>query len=261
MNRCHRLAPILCLLLLGPTHAASTSNLQREKAWADQIVETLIAGDAVWLEAANTKFLALYTPPANASTKGIILIHGRGVHPAWGFFDSLRVDLADAGWHTLSLQMPILDTDVKFSAYAATFSEAFSRVDSGLRYLKERGVDQVFLVGHSSGAMTAVAYGADPAKGRIAGIVGLGLAAEPAGGPLMQPAQMLAKVKVPVLDLYGAEDLPIVRNTAAARRAAARRAGNTRYIQDQVAHANHFYTDRYDALRDRVLTWLDNTAK
>jgi hypothetical protein len=37
------------------------------------------------------------------------------VHPASSFLDALRADLADAGWHTLSLQMPILSPDVKLA--------------------------------------------------------------------------------------------------------------------------------------------------
>lgn len=247
--------------LLTAAHASSTSNLAREKAWAEQITDSLIAGEPVWLTAANVKFLSLYTPPANPGTKGMILLHGRGVHPAWGFIDNLRVDFADAGWHTLSLQMPILDADTKLSAYGATFPEAFARIDAGIGYLKERGVTQLFLVGHSSGATTAVAYAAEHPNATLAGIAGLGITTEPTGGPLMEPAQMLAQVKLPVLDIYGAEDVPIVRRTAQARRAAARRAGNARYTQEQIANANHFYTDRYEALRERLMAWLDKTAK
>ena len=252
---------ILGVCLLTPAHAGSTSNLAREKAWAEQIADSLIAGEPVWLTAANVKFLSLYTPPANPGTKGMILLHGRGVHPAWGFIDSLRVDFADAGWHTLSLQLPILDADTKLAAYGATFPEAFARIDAGIRYLKEHGVKRIVLVGHSSGATTAVAYVAQHPKAGLAGLAGLGMTTEPAGGPLMQPAQLLAQVKMPVLDIYGADDVPIVRNTAPARRAAARRGGNTRYTQEQIANANHFYTDRYEALRDRLTAWLDKTAK
>lgn len=261
-RRRYRLVPVLALLLAcAPVSAASTSNLEREKSWADQIVDTLIAGDAVWLQAAGVKFLGLYTAPATNSKKGVILLHGLGVHPAWGFIDNLRVDLADAGWHTLSLQLPILDTNTKVAEYAKTFPEAFARVDAGFRYLKERGVEQIFIVGHSSGAMTASAYAAERPTAPVAGIVAVGFTAEPAGGALMQPAQTLARVKKPVLDIYGSEDLPIVLQTAKARQAAARRANNGRYTQERVAGANHFFTDRYEPLRTRVTAWLETAAK
>lgn len=257
---CARLSA-LAILLLGNAFAASTSNLEREKNWADQIVDTLIAGEPVWLEATGVKFLGLYTPPASTSNKALILLHGRGVHPAWGFLDSLRVDFADAGWHTLSLQLPILDSDIKFAEYGKTIPEALTRVDTGIRYLRDKGVQQIYIVGHSSGAMTAIAYAAERPAAPITGIVAIGLTTEPGGGPLMQPAQMLTRVKKPLLDIYGADDLPVVLQLANARKAAARQAGNGRYTQERVAGANHFFTDRYEPLRERIGNWLARNPK
>lgn len=263
MNSLRAFAAIaVTLLLAANVPAASTSNLEREKNWAEQIVDSLIAGEAVWLEARGVKFLGLYTAPAATSDKGAIFLHGRGVHPAWGFIDSLRVDLADAGWHTLSLQMPILDPDVKLAEYAKTFPEAFDRIDAGIRYLRQRGVKRIFLEGHSSGGLTAVAYAAERPKAPIAGVVALGLASQPAGGPYMQPAQMLGKItRTPVLDVYGSNDEPDVLRTVDARRAAAKQAGNRGYEQRVVKDADHFYTDRYDDVKALVSAWLDKRAK
>ena len=264
MNRLlrSRLVPLFALALVStPVPAASTSNLEREKSWADQIVDTLIAGEAVWLQAEGVKFLGLYTAPAKPSKKGVILLHGRGVHPAWGFIDNLRIDLADGGWHTLALQLPILDTDTKLSEYGKTFPEAFARIDSGIRSLREHGVEQIIIVGHSSGAMTATAYAAERPATPVIGIVVIGLTTEPGGGPLMQPAQTLMRVKKPLLDIYGSEDLPIVLQTVKARQAAARQASNERYTQERIAGANHFFTDRYEPLRTRVSAWMEKLVR
>lgn len=261
MNRLRAVAIVLALLYTPAATAGSTSNLEREKNWADQIIDTLIAGEAVWLQAAGVKFLGLYTPPAANSTKGLILLHGRGVHPAWGFIDNLRVDLADDGWHTLALQLPILDADTKLADYAKTLPEAFERIDAGTRFLKEKGVTQIFLVGHSSGAMTATAYAAERPAAPVAGIVAIGLTTEPAGGALMQPAQTLTRVKKPTLDIYGADDLPVVLQTTRARQAAARQSGNRGYVQERIDGANHFFSDRYDMLRTRIAAWLEKTGQ
>lgn len=252
----------LILIAAAPfAMAGSSSNLDREKNWADQIMDGLIAGDAVWLQANNVKFLSLYTAPAPdvPSKRGVILLHGRGVHPGWGFIDNLRIDLADAGWHTLSLQMPILDPDVAFSEYRRTFPEAFERMDAGVQFLKQRGVETFFLIGHSTGAMMSIAYVAERSA-PIAGIVAVGAGSEPAGGAYMQPAQMLSRIKKPVLDIYGSNDLPVVRETAAARRAAARRANNSAYTQERVNGADHFFTAHYDALAAAVSGWLGKIA-
>ena len=254
-------ACVLSLLCAINAPAASTSHLEREKGWADQIIDSLIAGEAVWLQASGVKFLGLYTAPSAASQNGLILLHGRGVHPAWGFIDNLRVDFADAGWHTLSLQLPILENDTKFAEYAKTMPEALTRIDAGIRYFQDKGVRRIYLVGHSSGAMTAAAYAAERPASPIAGIVAIGLTTEPAGGPLMHPAQTLMRVKKPVLDIYGADDLPIVLQTVTARQAAARKAGNRRYTQERIPGADHFFTGSYDPLRTRITAWLANGAK
>ncbi|BAU49963.1 phospholipase [Sulfurifustis variabilis] len=258
-----RTPPILALVLLGalavPAQTAtSTSNLEREKNWADQIVDALIAGEPVTLEARGVKFLGLHTEPANSekSPKAVILLHGRGVHPAWGFIDTLRVDLADAGWHTLSLQMPILDADVKLSEYGATLPEAFDRIDAGIRFLQARGIRTIVLAGHSSGAMTALAYAAERPTASIAAVGAISPPTEPAGGRLMKPVELLPHINKPVLDIYGSDDFPEIRSTAKARRAAAGKAGNRDYAQQLVKGANHFYTDRYDALKQNLLAWL-----
>lgn len=261
MKIARRLA--LALFLTGGAPfamAASSSDLDREKNWADQIMDTLIAGEAVWLQADQVKFLGLYTAPAAESKRGVILLHGRGVHPGWGFIDNLRIDLADSGWHTLSLQMPILSPDLAFAEYRRTFPEAFRRLDAGMQFLKQRGVETICLIGHSTGAMMALAYVAERPAAPVAGVVAVGTSSENSGGPYMQPVQMLAKIRKPVLDIYGSADYPVVLETAGARRAAAHKANNTAYVQQRVDGADHFFTVRYDALAAAVNAWLRKLA-
>jgi pimeloyl-ACP methyl ester carboxylesterase len=247
---------LLTVFLSDHVVAQTTSNVKREQNWADQIVDSVVVGEPVWLSARQQKFLALYAPPAQASSKGVILIHGRGVHPAWGFIDTLRADLAEAGYHTLSLQMPILEAETQFAAYGKTFPEAFERIDAGIVYLKTKGVKQVVLLGHSSGAMTAVAYVAKRPQAPVAGIVAIGLSTSVNGPDTMQPALMLKSVHVPVLDIYGGNDLHEVLSYTEARRTAAQEAGNKAYSAVRVPDATHFFTDQYEVLKKHTLEWL-----
>lgn len=246
------LASLLPVQAGGPT----ITNVAREKNWADQVVDAVVVGEAVWLNARQHKFLALYTPPTPAGNWGVILLHGRGVHPAWGFIDSLRADVAEAGFHTLSLQLPILAQDAKFGSYGQTFPEAYERIDSGIRYLKQKGVQHIVLLGHSTGAMTAVAYAAKRPQTPIAGIVAVGLSTFANGPDAMQPVLMLKSVRVPILDLYGANDLHEVLSYTAARRKAAAEAGNKAYSATAVPDTDHFFTDQYDELKKHTLAWL-----
>ena len=254
------LVVIGALLLLGqPALAApTTSNLEREKYWSDQVVDAVMVGEAVWLQNRGHRFLALYATPEKPATSAIILVHGRGVHPAWGFIDKLYRDLSEAGHHTLSLQMPILGNEVKFSEYGPTFPEAFERIDAGIRYLKSRApqVRQIFLVGQSSGGMTVVAYAARQPSPALAGIATVGLSTLSGGPDMMQPAMMLKTIRLPVLDIYGSNDLAEVVNFAAARKQAAEVAGNRHYRAVRVAGGDHFFSESYPELLKLLRNWL-----
>jgi len=65
---------------------------------------------------------------------------------------------------------------------------------------------------------------------------------------------------VPVLDIYGANDLHEVLSYNEARRAAAQASGNKGYSAVRVPDANHFFTDQYEALKKHVLDWLRRNA-
>lgn len=244
-------------------YGASMSDREREKRWADQVVDFIVVGEPVWLNASGVKFLSLYTRPENASTgpaRGVILMHGRGVHPAWGFIDSLRIDLAEIGWHTLSIQMPILDTNANSADYGRTFPEAFERIEAAIEYLKERGVLRISLLGHSLGATMGLAYLSAQRHGPVSGLIAIGPGRAENGGTYMKPAEMLTKINKPILDIFGSEDLPMVLNYADTRQEAARTAGNKTYTQIREQGADHFFTDRYDALQEHVSQWLARTV-
>ncbi len=264
MRVCIRLAALLAASLTGASYAASTSDLGREKAYAEQITDQLVVGEAVWLTAAGHKFLGLYTAPEGAqqaSKVAVILIHGRGVHPSWGFIETLRMELPEAGYHTLALQMPILREGTRLSDYARTLPEAFARLDAGVAHLKRRGLTRIYVVGHSLGATTAIAYAARSPQPAINGIASIGADMDAAGGPDMQPPQLLARVKLPVLDIFGDKDIDSVLKRAGERAAAAQGAGNRAYRQVRVAYADHFFTNHYDDLKSQLLAWLKQVAK
>jgi hypothetical protein len=101
---------LIPLLFAFTANAASESELAKEKRWEEQIVPSIMIGEDVKLTAHSVEFLALYAEPTTEQQKGaVILLHGIGVHPAWpDVIEPLRMELPEYGWHTLSLQMPIL---------------------------------------------------------------------------------------------------------------------------------------------------------
>src|SRR5512138_1608640 len=83
--------------------AAGTPDYARERKWADEVVPGLVVGEAVYLQTprGHHKFLTLFTPVAG-TTRAVIVVHGMGIHPDWGMIGTLRTELADRGFTTLS---------------------------------------------------------------------------------------------------------------------------------------------------------------
>jgi len=76
----------------------------------------------------------------------------------------------------------------------------------------------------------------------------------------MDTPTSLAKIKIPVLDLYGEEDLFSVLNSVERRANAAAQAGNKHYYQLRIPGANHFFRDQEEILVKRVGGWLNHYA-
>ena len=105
------------LLLVLVCFSATASNLAREQRIAKQIVDAILDGETIWLEADGNRFLTLYTEATTRQTLGgVILLHGMGANPDWmDVIQPLRVNLPDRGWATLSIQLPVAAGDAEFS--------------------------------------------------------------------------------------------------------------------------------------------------
>jgi pimeloyl-ACP methyl ester carboxylesterase len=245
----------LCLLLFSSTIFAS--DIEREKRLADQIVDSIMDGEPVFLKSGDHEFLSIYTE-ADEPVGAVVIMHGRGFHPNWSDVAyPLRVGLVEHGWNTLSLQMPVLEKEAKYYDYVEIMPEAFPRIEAAIDYLKQQGNDRVVLIAHSCSVHMTMAW-VDAGRMRdIDGIIGIGMGAVDFRQPMKKPFP-LAKIDVPVLDVYGEEEYPAVLKGAPERLAAIRQAGNSRSKQVAVPGANHYFTGEGDALLDVVAPWLNS---
>jgi pimeloyl-ACP methyl ester carboxylesterase len=247
---------ITTLLLLLLTVNAQASDLAKEKRWANQVVDAIIDGEAVLLDDGSNKFLGIYTEATEDSQRSVIVMHGTGIHPNWQqVIQPLRVGLTEHGWNTLSIQMPILANDAEYPEYAPLYDEVAPRIDAAINYLKENGTKGIVLIGHSQGA-AMTAYYLSTSKQDIKGFVAISMAAF-ADDPRMNSILSLQKIKVPVLDLYGSNDIEGVLKTVDKRKAAAMQAANKNYTQIRIEGANHFFDGHEDELLDSVANWLN----
>lgn len=238
------------------------SDLEKEKRWADQVVDSILVGDAQWLNAGKVKFLSIYTEnTAPKALGGAIILHGTGVHPNWDqVIRPLRTRLPDYGWTTLSLQLPILANDASYQDYIPLFSEVEPRIKAGVDFLKAKGIHNIVIIAHSMGSAMAAHYLGNKPDPAIRAFVAIG-----ASGNLYKNNQIdfltsLKTIKVPVLDLFGSDDLDSVLQSEKQKATVARKAGNKNYTQVKIVGANHFFDDKNAVLVKRVRGWLLNNA-
>jgi pimeloyl-ACP methyl ester carboxylesterase len=144
---------------------ASAQDYDRENRWRAEIEPTVIVGDPVDLSVESKKVFAIFTEASNKNV-AIVLTHGVGVHPDFGVIGKLRTQLADAGYSTLSVQMPVLAKEVTdANAYRATFGNAALRMDEAAAWLKAKGFKKIVLASHSMGAWMANVYFENAANG------------------------------------------------------------------------------------------------
>src|SRR5574338_238326 len=241
---------LLAVLLVCGTCASAEPDYVREARWAAEITPAIVVGDAVQLEtAAGRRFLGIYVARPGGDV-GIVVVHGIGVHPDWGIVNGLRSGLAERGYATLSIQMPVLAASATAAQYPPLFPEAAKRLEAAVRFMHDRGTRKVAIVAHSLGArMTDYFVDHAEAPGIVAWVA-IGLSGELTGS---------AKRALSILDIYGEHDLPAVRESAGARAAALRTV--RRSAQVEIAGADHFYTVREAELLTHVSLFLDRALK
>jgi hypothetical protein len=211
----------------------------------------------VTLDANGTSFDAeLLTGTSNV---GVIFYHGRTQTPTGPVVNQLQNNLNGLGYTTLSLSDPIpLGGDTSYPAYdsqeAYINAEVFARLDAALIEMANNGVEHVVLSGFSLGSrfMTAAAAAwqtgiyAPSVNIDLLGLVGVGmygsysLSAPTASNPtgladfnVLDTHSNLAFIdSIPVLDLFGSNDIESVAN--AGIRSAAYAGDPGQYVQTQV---------------------------
>jgi alpha/beta superfamily hydrolase len=258
MTRMIRNILIICLTFYSLYSQAS--DLAKEKRWADQVVDAIIDGDAVWLNDGKHEFLGIYTEAAEDKERAAIIMHGTGIHPNWEqIIQPLRVGLTEHGWHTLSIQMPVLDNEASHADYAPLYDEVPSRIDAAIKYLHANGIKNIVLIGHSQGSAMG-AYYLSKHHDDVKAFVAIGMPGD-AVDSRMNTLVSLKTISIPVLDLYGSEDLESVLMSDRERMATAKSAGNKNYTQEKVDGANHFFDDKNEALLENVSKWLNKLPK
>lgn len=281
--------PLLLAILIWPPHswaepAANGAPSSKEIALEEALARSLEAGQALWLNDNQNKFLAIFTPDQSGHPKGgVIILHDADNHPDWpDVIRPLRTFLPNHGWATIAIQLPQFET---IDGYIAQQPVINSRIQKAVEQLHSAGFHNITLIGHGSGAMAACAYLASGmGDADIRGFVAISLNVIKSEKRDDYIPTQLEKIKLPILDIYGSRDLPTVTATAMARSQAAKRSSSERsnnqnldayksaglsktandaikgyiaYRQIVIAGADHYFEDQGKTLSRRVLGWLD----
>jgi alpha-beta hydrolase superfamily lysophospholipase len=150
---------VALLAIAGNACGAGVADTAREARWAAEVTPQLVVGDAVWLATArHPRVLALYAEPAVKTGNAVIVVHGLGVHPDWNLIGVLRAALADRGFATLSVQMPVLAADAQRDDYPPLFPDASERLAAAVAWLHDKGYARIAVVSHSMGAAMVDAW-------------------------------------------------------------------------------------------------------
>jgi len=168
------------------------------------------------------------------SRPAVILVHGLGVHPDFGLIGALRTQLADRGYTTLSIQMPVLAADADAKGYTELFPEAGERIAAALDYLRVKGAGKIAIVSHSMGARMAN----DFLKRRPDAPLMAWVAVAISTGEF----DSLAGLRFPVFDIYAQKDFEVVLKGAAGRAAVLRRIQGSK--QAMVYGADHYFAKK-----------------
>ena len=234
----------------GLLQVSWATDLAKEKRWSDQIIDSLLDGEAIQLNNGSHDFLAIETQAEDAKDLAVIVLHGIGIHPDWpAVIQPLRVQLADSGWNTLSLQLPVLKNEATGKDYEPFMSDVPSRIDAGIRYMSKQGAKRIAIVAHSMGARMASYYLSHKKIYREA-LTETPIVVYVSIGMGIDDKNYLGKIKIPVFDIFGENDLPSVLDSAPDRKKAS--IANNAYRQIKVPNANHFFDEQNEALLNTV---------
>jgi pimeloyl-ACP methyl ester carboxylesterase len=223
---------------------------EKEKRWADDITKTLMVGDAAWLEQKNGhRFLSLFIQ-GTKDKPALIIAHGRGWSPDFELYGTLRTRLAELGYTTLSIQLPVLPSTAILGLYVPLYPDARERFQLAVDFLKQRGHRDIAIVSHSLGATMANQYLIRTDETAVKAWVFIGI---------FQGLEEMYRIKIPVLDVFGERDWDVTRFGAEERRAQIEKVPGS--AQVVVPRATHFFERQEEDLIRVVTGFLERTFR
>ena len=237
---------LVAILMHALCLSAFAMDYEREKRWSDQILPAVLVGDPVWIkQKSGHEFLGLYTL-AEKPRGAVVIGHGRGWNPDFELYGALRTRIAEAGYTTLSIQLPVLGPGAKVGDYIPTYGDGAERYELAARFLRDKGYKNVGIVSHSLGATMANYYLIKADEVPVKAWVFIGI---------INGLEEMFRIKIPVLDVFGSKDWEITQVGAYERKKQIDKVRGSQQVV--VPDALHFFEGKEDELVKVVVSFLD----
>ena len=237
-----------------------------EPVTSDRLASGLLpSGDTRWeiveLDADGGGFIAFFQASRrDRSHGGIILLHDQGTSAnSLELIRPLRLGLSQAGWDTLSLQLPSAPRDRVPAASQSRRTVILARLQAGMAWLIARKSLNQAIVAQGDSGGPALQFASEKPPRELRALVLLSSPIEPAEAD--GAADALVRIRLPVLDIYAERDHDAVLDAAQARRNAAAGREDKQYRQAEVPGAVPGFFGLEDSLLSRVRGWLAVNAK
>lgn len=292
-SRLHKLGWLLACCLVTSTVFAEEEDASVDPDEASTGTETVMMHQPATvmgfqpLSVAGQDIDAAYIEETLGERHGaIVLFHDRGeAFESQGVVTPLRQQLPEYGWSTLTVSYDLpAETSIMLSATleqtdagdgdtsqeTPTESEAddaatletedkkavlppvpnLERVEAALVLLQAKEIERVIFVGHGDGARLAIEM-LDSKTMPVDGVVLVGLPAQ------SDIKERFEAIEIPVLDIYGGQDLPAVMKGVKQRKAMMKRVADSDYTVRKVLGANHVYYGMEPRLVSTLRSWLN----
>lgn len=181
---------------------------------------------------------------------GMILAHGKGMHPDFKVVKPLRMALnQDMGFHTLSLQMP--NQYEAYEDYEKEQPKVDAMIDQAISFLHSKGVKKIYLMGHSLGAGMTSSYLVSHPDAPIAGYIAVGCRGNKS--KLISCTDNMPKIKIKTFDAWGKsnsedESFAAIRSPLIGEN----------YRQYGFVGAGHVLDESIDFFIEEIEGWLEN---
>lgn len=232
------------------------SDEKREAQIAQEIQKTLDVGHAVWLNTADKKFLGLRTDTTKDPRAGmIILLHDTGGHPnQQAVIKNLRTFFPEHHWATLAIQLPIREASASVQDYYSLFPESKNRILEAVKFAKNEKAEKVVIIGYGLGSLMASYALSDLKTDDVDALVTISLPVPKTSDTNAQTLQLISTLTLPLLDIYGENDMPDVVQNARDKKVAGKI--NPHYRQIKIENEGHFFLHDDGVLVKRIYSWL-----